>query len=315
MNAVFAGFFTVLLRMALRKVPDAEVATFVIAVIGTVIAVVAAVIFGASLDEVTLSELWPFIVVGALAPGLGQLLYVHAVRTAGASRPAIVVAVAPLISAVLAVAFIGESLGPALALGTVLIVAGGATIAWDGGRPVDLKRIGIILALVSAVFFSARDVIVRWASDETIVSPQVAMATAFASAVIAISIYLILTRGVLRAASSVRLTFRHFLVAGCVLGIGQLAIFEALARGPVTVVVPLVGTHALWAVMFSIILLRRFEAIGRRVVFAALLAVVGGILIGVFRTEADEDSAVYIPTPSIEMTHVAPVEPPRQPRG
>ena len=199
MNAVFAGFFTVLLRMALRKVPDAEVATFVIAVIGTVIAVAAAVIFGASLDEVTLSELWPFIVVGALAPGLGQLLYVHAVRTAGASRPAIVVAVAPLISAVLAVAFIGESLGPALALGTVLIVAGGATIAWDGGRPADLKRIGIILALVSAVFFSARDVIVRWASDETIVSPQVAMATAFASAVIAISIYLILSRGVLRA--------------------------------------------------------------------------------------------------------------------
>jgi uncharacterized membrane protein len=314
MNAVFAGFFTVLLRMALRKVPDAEVATFVIAVIGTVIAVAAAVIFGASLDEVSLSELWPFIVVGALAPGLGQLLYVHAVRTAGASRPAIVVAVAPLISAVLAVAFIGESLGPALALGTVLIVAGGATIAWDGGRPADLKRIGIILALVSAVFFSARDVIVRWASDETIVSPQVAMATAFASAVIAISIYLILTRGVLRAASSVRLTFRHFLVAGCVLGIGQLAIFEALARGPVTVVVPLVGTHALWAVMFSIVLLRRFEAIGRRFVFAALLAVAGGILIGVFRTEADEDSAVYIPTPSIEITRVASAEPPTQPR-
>jgi len=99
-----------------------------------------------------------------------------------------------------------------------------------------------------------------------------------------------------------------------VLGIGQLAIFEALARGPVTVVVPLVGTHALWAVMFSIVLLRRFEAIGRRVVFAALLAVAGGILIGVFRTEADEDSTVYIPTPSIEITHAASVEPPTQPR-
>ena len=63
MNAVSAGFFSVLLRMALRKVPDAEVATFAVAVIGAVIAVLAAVIFGASLDEDTLSELWPFIVV------------------------------------------------------------------------------------------------------------------------------------------------------------------------------------------------------------------------------------------------------------
>ena len=288
MNALFAGFFSVLLRIGLRKAPDAEVATFVIAVIGTAIATLAAVVFGASTDELRFGELWPFLVVGVAAPGLGQLLYGHAVRTAGASRPAIIVAVAPLLSALLAVTLLDESFGFALAIGTVLIVAGGATIGWEGSRPVDFKVAGMVLALVSAVFFSARDIIVRWASDETIVSPQVAMGTAFAAATVSIGIYLALSGGLGAATARVHVAFPHFLFAGLILGIGQLAIFEALARGPVTVVVPLIGTHALWAVLFSLLLLRRFEAIGPRLVVAAVLVVTGGVLIGIFRTSTDD---------------------------
>lgn len=290
MNAAFAGLFSVLLRMALRKVPDAEVATFVIAVMGATIALLAALVFGSSLDELRFGELWPFIIVGAAAPGVGQLLYVHGVRTAGASRPAIVVAVAPLLSALLAVVFLDESLGIALGVGTILIVAGGAAIGWEGARPAEFKRIGILLALVSAIFFSARDVIVRWASDETIASPQVGMATAFLTATVAVGAYLALTRGPRSAAAHVGSSFRPFLLAALVVSIGQVAIFEALARGPVTVVVPLVGTHALWAVLFSIVLLRKFEAISPRIVVAALLAVSGGILIGVFRDSGEATS-------------------------
>ena len=287
-NALFAGFFTVLLRIGIRKAPDAEVATFVIAVIGVVVAGLAAVAFGSSIDELRFDELWPFLVVGALAPALGQLLYVHAVRRAGASRPAIIVAVAPLLSALLAITLLDESFGIALGIGTVLIVAGGATIGWEGSRPVDFKVAGMVLALVSAIFFSARDIIVRWANEDTIVSPQVAMAAAFAAATVSIGLYLVLSGNARAVPARVRVAFPHFLVAGLILGIGQIAIFEALARGPVTVVVPLVGTHALWAVLFSVLLLRRFEAIGPRLVVAAVLVVTGGVLIGIFRTSASD---------------------------
>ena len=295
MNALLAGLFSVLLRIGLRRAPDVEVATFAIAVIGTLIASLAAAIFGASFDELALREIWPFIVVGVTAPGLGQLLYVHAVRRAGASRPAILVAVAPLLSALLAVSLLDESFGVALALGTVLIVAGGAIIAWEGSRPRDFRVVGMVLALVSAIFFSARDVIVRWASDETIVSPQLGMAVAFAAATLAIGSYLLATSSVSDARSRVCVAFPHFLLAATVVGIGQIAIFEALARGPVTVVVPLIGTHALWAVIFSVALLRRFEAIGTRLVVSAALVVVGGVLIGVFRTSADDAAPAPVP--------------------
>ena len=296
MNAVFAGLFSVVLRMGLRKAPDVEVATFAVALVGTVIASLAAIAFGADFDELALREIWPFLVVGAAAPGLGQLLYVHAVRRAGASRPAILVAVAPLLSAVLAVTLLDESFGIALGVGTVLIVAGGAIIAWEGSRPADFKVAGMVLALVSAIFFSARDVIVRWASDETIVSPQVGMAVAFAAATVGIGAYLLASAGTRGARTRVRAALPHFVAPALIVGVGQIAIFEALARGPVTVVVPLIGTHALWAVLFSVVLLRRFEAIGPRLMVSAALVVTGGVLIGVFRTSPD--AAAPTPTPA-----------------
>ena len=304
MNAAFAGFFTVLLRIGLRKAPDPEAATFSVATIGVVVAALAALLFGGSTDELRPGEIWPFLVIGAAAPGLGQLLYAHGVRMAGASRPAIVVASAPLLSALLAVTLLDEAFGVALGIGTALIVAGGAAIGWEGSRPADLKRLGILLALLSAVFFSARDVIVRWASEETIVSPAVGMAAAYAAATVTVGLYLLARSGGSAATGAsaggaatsaiqgvrerVLTAFPHFLFAGVVLGIGQVAIFEALARGPVTVVVPIVGTHALWAVLFSVLLLKRYEAIGPRLLLAAVLVVTGGILIGVFRTSTDD---------------------------
>jgi drug/metabolite transporter (DMT)-like permease len=49
------------------------------------------------------------------------------------------------------------------------------------------------------------------------------------------------------------------------------------------VVAPLNATQSLWGVVFAALLLRRTEAIGRRLVLAALLVVAGGALIGVFR--------------------------------
>ena len=88
----------------------------------------------------------------------------------------------PLASALLAITLLDEPFRAALVAGTVLIVAGAAAIAWEGARPVDFKAIGLALALIAAVVFSVRDIVVRWASDETAPSPQVAMAASFATA-------------------------------------------------------------------------------------------------------------------------------------
>jgi drug/metabolite transporter (DMT)-like permease len=73
------------------------------------------------------------------------------------------------------------------------------------------------------------------------------------------------------------------IASGVLLGIAYSFLLEALDRGRVTVVAPLYATESLWAVLFAAVLLRRSEPIGRRVLAAALLMVLGGILIGASR--------------------------------
>ena len=60
-------------------------------------------------------------------------------------------------------------------------------------------------------------------------------------------------------------------------------LFAAVYRGKLTVVSPLVATEALWGVLLAAIFLRRSELVGPRLVLGAVLVVVGGVLIGVYR--------------------------------
>jgi uncharacterized membrane protein len=87
--------------------------------------------------------------------------------------------------------------------------------------------------------------------------------------------------------STIRKRVRHgraaFVVSGLCLGLAYSALVAGLDSGRVSVVAPLNATQSLWAVVFAAVLLRRTEAIGRRVVLAAALVVAGGALIGAFR--------------------------------
>ena len=57
----------------------------------------------------------------------------------------------------------------------------------------------------------------------------------------------------------------------------------AFEKGRVSVVAPLHSTQALWAVIFSALLIGASEALGRYVIVAAAFVVAGSVLIGVFR--------------------------------
>ena len=57
----------------------------------------------------------------------------------------------------------------------------------------------------------------------------------------------------------------------------------ALDRGRVTVVAPLNATQSLWGVIFAAAFMGRREAIGPRLIAAAVLVVAGGVLIGISR--------------------------------
>jgi uncharacterized membrane protein len=80
-----------------------------------------------------------------------------------------------------------------------------------------------------------------------------------------------------------RAAFWPYAGSGLVTALAQATLFEALDRGRVTVVAPIVGTGVLWTVVFAAIFLGRSELVGRRLFVVALLVVAGSTLVGASR--------------------------------
>ena len=274
------GLLTVSVRSALRRAPDIEASAFVMTFVGLVVSIIVAALLGFRPLDFDAGQLWPFLAIGVLIPGVARMLHIRAIRTVGASRTGILIGTAPLLSALIAVAVFHEPLRAGLAAGTLLIVAGGFALIWERSRPEDWKALGALLALLVALLIGIRDNVARWATGESHVDPVIAIVAVLATASVTMLLYLLLGGRGRAPIARVRAVFVPFLPLGVLTSIGSLMVLEALARGPVTVVAPLIATQALWVVAFSAVLIRRDEAVGRRLVLAALLVVAGAALIG-----------------------------------
>jgi drug/metabolite transporter (DMT)-like permease len=272
------GAMAVAVRLGLDRGGDAEGGAAILAFVAAAVSLVLAAAVG---GEVVAADLWPFALAGALVPGVSQLVFVQAIRHAGPSRALVVVGTAPLLSVLLALLLLDEPFVPELAAGTVLVVAAGVVLAGET-RPQHVRLLGVGLALLSAGMFAGRDNLVRWAAVDAHPPPLVATAVSLVCAATVVVAWLVVGR---------RRTLRRrlaggrgaFVAAGLCLGLAYSALIAGLDSGRVSVVAPLNGTQSLWAVVFAAVLLRRTEAIGRRVVLAAALVVAGGALIGAVR--------------------------------
>ncbi len=271
------GLLAVTVRLGLRRGGDPEVGALVVLGTGFAVAALAAAATG-DLSSLSVSEVWPFALVGLVVPGLSQILFVRAVRASGPSRTAILVGTAPLMSALLAVVLLDEPVHAGLVAGTALVVAGGAALVGERVRPADFRALGAVLALVCAVLFAVRDSAVRWAAGELEPPPLAATAASLlAGTAFLLGYVLAARRRGLRG--ELRVAVPAFAAAGVALGAAYVALIYALDRGRVTIVAPLNGTQSLWGVLFAALLVGRAELIGRHTVLAGFLVVVGAVLV------------------------------------
>ena len=276
------GLLAVTVRLGLRGGADPQVGA---SVLTGVAFVVAAVLSIPSLvtENVSAADLWPFFLIGVLVPGSSQILFILAVRDAGPSRTAILIGTSPLISVAIALVVLNEPFDPWLLVGTALIVAGGAALALERARPEHFRAIGAVLALTCAGLFAIRDNVARSVARDTHPPALVASATSLLAAFLTVLVYLIVFR---RHALRTRLrpAVPAFAKAGVVLGLAYSCLLEAFDRGRVSIVAPLSATQSLWAVVFaSLVIGRRHEGIGPRLVLAGCLVVLGGAIIGIAR--------------------------------
>ena len=275
LSAFLFGAMTVLVRVALGTGVAPEAGALATILPALVVSAVPALARG----ELDLFSAWPFLLTGALAPGLSQILFTFAVRDAGASRTSVTVGTAPLFAVAIALVFLDEPLVGGLVLGAALIVGGGILLASERRRPEHFRRIGLLFAIGATLAFATRDSLIRWLGTEaTDVDPGLA---AFATVLTGAAVIV-----VFGVASRVRLTRRAvvaFLPAGVCYGVSYVILFAAFYRGRVSVVSPIVATESLWGVTLSWLFLRRHERVGVRLVLGAVLVVAGGVLIGVSR--------------------------------
>jgi drug/metabolite transporter (DMT)-like permease len=128
LSALLFGAMSVALRMALHREPDVALGTIATVAPACVVAVVAALAEAPS-RGFHLGGAWPFLLAGALSPGLAQILVTVAIRESGASRVSMVFGTAPLVSVTIALIFLGEPVQAPLVVGAVLVVAGGVELA------------------------------------------------------------------------------------------------------------------------------------------------------------------------------------------
>jgi len=277
--ALSFGALAVTIRIALGRGIDAEAASLVTTVIACV---VCAVLGAAAGDFAGLAwwDTWPFLVTGLFAPGITQILFTRAVGVIGPSRTAILVGISPVLSAAIAVTMLDEPLHAALIVGTLLVVAGGVLLVQERGGPAALLSLGVGLGLGAALFFAVRDNLVRWAARGNDVPGTVAATASLVSALLVMLLVVALRPN---AVARIRDAARPFVLSGLVYGVSYVCLYEAFDRGRVTVVAPLVATESLFAVLISMVVLRRTERIGARLVVAAALVVGGGALISSFR--------------------------------
>ena len=229
---------------------------------------------------VTLDGLLPFLVAGAIAPGLSNLFITFGIREAGSSRSSVAFGVAPLFAVTLAVAVFDERPGQAVLVGALLIVGGGVALVGESERPAHVRRIGIVAALVGAALFALRDNLVRDLSLDTDVPSMTAGAATLAAGIVVTSGFVVAGRNRVAWPAPV---IARWLLPGAFVGLSYVALFEAFYRGTVSVVAPVVATESLFGVAFSALLLHRVERVGPRLVLGAALVVTGGALIAGFR--------------------------------
>jgi drug/metabolite transporter (DMT)-like permease len=278
-SAALFGAMSVAVRFAVRRSDDAQLGSLAMS---SVAFVLTAALGLAATQRLDLRDVWPFLIAGTIAPGLSQVFFVRAVREAGAARTSVLMGTAPLVAVAIALVFLREPVRAPLLIGAALVVACGIALARERVRPEDFRRLGVLFALTATVLFAIRDNVLRSFAKDTHVHALVAAPASLLAGLATIAVYLLVSRrGVWPRGYGRQL--RLFLPAGVFFGLSYAALFEAYYRSRVSVVAPLVATESLWGVVFSVMLLRRSELVGRWLVVGAALIVAGGALIGVSR--------------------------------
>lgn len=229
-----------------------------------------------------------FVAAGISGTLLGRACMYTSIERIGASRTAPIVATWGLISTILGVLVLGESLTPSHAAGVVLVVGGVAVIAWEtsqenpGALPRRELLIGLLLPFGAAVAFGWEPIFAKFGLADGTPAP-VGLVVKTVAATLGFVGYLASQDRLPDPQTYRRADMKLFGLAGIANTLFLLGYYIALEIAPVSIVGPIVVTNTLFVVVLSAVFMpERLERVTPTLAAAATVAVVGVVVITVF---------------------------------
>ena len=230
-----------------------------------------------SLDFLRSPAMLYFLISGCLQPLFARALYYEGFSRIGVARAGPLRGAEPFFATAIAVVLLHEHPTLPVYIGTVLIVASVWVISSrDSGQAKwRLRDAGFPLgaALVSAISQTLRK-----QGLKILPNPFVATATVTSTSLVWLLIFVCTTKRT-HLLRMKRESLVFFVCAALIACSAQLSNFVAIARGDLSVIIPLLNTTPLFNVIFSALFLRNVETVTPRIVFGAIVMVTGVALI------------------------------------
>jgi drug/metabolite transporter (DMT)-like permease len=233
--------------------------------------------FGLDVTGWTAGALAVFAAVGIFFPGVVTILNFEANLRLGPTIAGTISGTAPLFAVGGAMLFLGEAITPNNIAGTVAVVLGVAALTWRGK---DATRSWSRRALLIPTAAAAG----RGLAQTCLKAGLALWPNPFAALLLGytMSAATVTTGSRLRAGQA-GLALRRagvgwFAAVGAINGLATLAMYAALARGPVAIVSPIAATFPLFTLAFGALLLRQ-ERLTARTAIGVVLTVAGVIIL------------------------------------
>ncbi len=218
---------------------------------------------------------------GALTTLGGRVQNYLAINLVGAARSGPFVGSAALFAAIFAIIFLGETLHPVVALGTVgvvggLIISGGDNLMSQSWRLDRRSLLGYLTALGAAASYGGSNLVAKALSQEY-GSPLVVAAFAMFFGSLVLSPFTL--RESVGAVKNVRAGLGFVALSGLSSAMAVISLYFALERADVVIVAPISSINPLVTLLIARLFLERLEQVTRWVLVGTVLVVAGVALV------------------------------------
>jgi drug/metabolite transporter (DMT)-like permease len=225
---------------------------------------------------------------------IGRTWVYRSIQLIGSTRSYIVTSLYPIVSIVLAMLLLGETMKPLLVLGIFFslsgplltlvkeeTVEGGAHPAANrGGAEVDRRTlwIGMAYGAGAAIFWGSSAIFIKLGLEKG-GTPVGGSLIAYLAASLAVSPSLFRRQNRNELLHADRESFHLGLISGMTSNIAQLLKYLALGYGSVIVITLLSRTTPLWVLLISYLFNRKLESFSRWVLLGNALLIIGTIMV------------------------------------